>query len=208
MQYFTVLCIRRIFYLFIFISILGQVVYAQDIVEKNLEVIDNFEELSPDDLKLFELRAAEKIKEFENYIEIIGNKQKDVETRDYAIQSAEILFIPDSKMEVSSANTGTINSYAIGKYLRKLKSLGYTQVIIKFYKTAYISGLRKGVDNKYYATATVFQEFIGYNEDQVAYKDKTKKVIDIVLEYIDDEYYGLKRWELMLGDIKVVETRM
>ncbi|MCB2221568.1 MAG: hypothetical protein KQI35_14310 [Bacteroidetes bacterium] len=181
--------------------------HSQEYIEKNLRVIDTIVEISPEEITGFEERAKEKLNELQNYITIIGDKEQDAEDREYAIQSALKLFIPGSIMQVSNKTWGTLKEYEMRVYFRRLMSVDYNKVEIIFYKTAYISGLQKGPDGKYHGTATIFQEFKGYTGENLVYSDMTTKTVDIVLDYIDDKYYERKRWELLLGDVKVAETR-
>jgi hypothetical protein len=93
------------------------------------------------------------------------------------------------------------------KYLARLKSLPYTKVVIRFYDIAYISEFTKGPDGKYYSTATIIQEFTGFNEDNIVYTDVTKKDIEIIIDLVEDKFFNEKRWKIFLGDIKASETK-
>ena len=73
---------------------------------------------------------------------------------------------------------------------------------IIFYNIAYIGKFIKGIDGKYYATATIFQEFKGFYGDNIAYTDKQAKQINIVLENNYDEFYNEFQWTILLDDIK------
>ena len=94
------------------------------------------------------------------------------------------------------------------EYLYRLKTLPYLRVEIKFYDICYITEFTRGEDGKYYATATIFQEFTGYMGDQIAYRDITKKEISIIIDLVEDEFFNEKRWALFLGDIKATETKL
>ncbi len=70
--------------------------------------------------------------------------------------------------------------------------------------------MKKGEDEDgnpiYTATATIFQEFVGYNADGVpVYKDTVKKTIEIEVRRHVDLFGG--RWIVLLGDISVAETK-
>ncbi len=182
---------------------------AQDYREKNLEVVDDkINKLSAEDRKLWSERIEEKLNELQNYIITIGDKSQDDETRNLAIKTALQLFVPTATMQVSNTKTKEVNNYEMSKYFNRLKSIGYTRVVITFYQTAYISNLQAGADGRYHATATIYQEFKGYTGDRLAYSDRTTKTVQIILSFFDDDFYKRKRWELLLGDIKVAETRM
>ena len=189
---------------------------AQDTFKMNKADMDYFKKegaklnLSAEELSLFKSATEEKINELQNCITIVGNKDKPDHDRDKAIKSALKLFIPNAVMEVSKLypNSKTrVSSYGIDKYFARLKSLTYRQVNIRFYNLAYLSNFQKGNDGKYYATATIFQEFRGITFDGREYVDRTTKTITVVLSYEEDEFFKIKRWIVKLGDIKITETR-
>jgi hypothetical protein len=95
----------------------------------------------------------------------------------------------------------------MAKYLARLKSLPYTKVIIKFYDIAYIRDFTKGPDGKYYSTATIIQEFTGFDKDDIIYKDITKKDVEIIVDLVEDNFFNEKRWKIFLGDIRATETK-
>lgn len=199
-------------FFFILLFMLKPCVYGQNQNVKNSGLADPsagiITEMDDETIKAFNERAIEKLAELQNYIIIVGSKQEADENRNFAIEAAAKLFIKEAIMQVSNVKTGQITDYRpIKKYFLRLKSLPFIKVEITFYQTAYISGLRAGTDGRYYGTATVYQEFKGYHADGGSYSDRTVKTLDIVLEYIDDKFYGEKRWELLFGDVKVAETR-
>jgi hypothetical protein len=64
----------------------------------------------------------------------------------------------------------------------------------------------KGGDGKYFATATIYQEFKGFNGDNIIYVDKQTKQISIMLEYVYDEFYKMWQWIILLDDIQSINT--
>ena len=113
-------------------------------------------------------------------------------------------------MEVSYLNNEgetEIRTRTMENYLFRLKTLPYTRVEIKYYDIAYITDFIKGPDSRYYAVATIFQEFTGFVGDNIAYTDITQKEIEIVVEQIEDKFYNEKRWKVFLGNIKATETK-
>lgn len=175
---------------------------------KNLDVVDEFD-LTKEELDAFKITTVNKVQELENCISIIGSKSQAEDNRNKAINAALKLFIPDAKMQVSvlKSRKTTVNTYSMRTYLYRLKSLPYSKVEITFYDLAYISDFQPGADGKYYATAVIFQEFKGFTGDNISYTDSTKKTIDVVVELREDPFFKVKRWTILLGDIKVTETR-
>ncbi len=181
-----------------------------EVSKDEMKQIEKVTKLSAEELQLFKQTTEVKINEFQNCIIIIGDKSKPDFDRNKAITSAMQLFIPDAKMQTSVLypNGETkISTYPIGKYLQRLKGLPFAKVVINFYDIAYLSEFQLGKDNKYYGTATIFQEFKAISKDGNVYTDRTVKTIDIILEYVEDNFFKVKRWTIKLGDIKVVETR-
>jgi len=178
-----------------------------DIIKKGIIGNDTSLTLSPEELKDFKIAVENKVNELQNNIVIIGSKNEKEDIRNQAIKSALKLFIINAMMQVTNKN-GNIKSYGVEDYFYRLMSLPYTKVEIRFYDLAYISNFRKGNDNRYHATATIFQEFKGFTGDNVTYTDRTSKSIDIILEYGEDEFFKVKRWIVKLGNIKINEIRL
>lgn len=164
--------------------------------------------LSEDDISNFKTTVKEKVESLQNYIAIIGDKQEESDRQDLAIDAAMSLFIDKAKMEVSSVRNGEQikRQYPMRNYLQRLRALKYLKVKITAHDVAYIGNIRKGVDGKYYGTATIYQLFEGCNADNDCYSDITKKEIDIIIDYLKDEF-GEERWIVMLGDVNVAETK-
>ncbi len=164
--------------------------------------------LTGDELKAFKKQAEQKIHELQNFISIIGNKSEANGIKDIAIRSAVDLFIKDAVIEVSYLKSGVekINNYWIKKYLKRLRQLRYTKVEIKWYELAHVSQLTRGDDGRYYATATVYQEFTGIKDGVIIYRDKTQKTVEIVLDNQYDPHFKTYNWVIKLGDIRVKST--
>jgi hypothetical protein len=192
--------------------ILNLPIYGQTktaVTSKQAKIIDEIN-LSPSDIELFKTQTYQKVKEFEQYIVTIGNKDESPEKRNMAESEALKLFYKGSEMEISVIlPDGKVQKVVrpMDKYLARLKSLPFTKVIIKYYDIAYISDFKKGPDGKYYATATIIQEFTGFSKDDIIYSDITKKDIEIIIDIIEDKFFQEKRWKIFLGNIKATETK-
>lgn len=166
--------------------------------------------LSDADIEVFKEQTRQKVDEFTQHIQTIGNKEEPADRRNLAEKEALKLFFNGAEMEISSiAADGTVTkvSRPMAKYLARLKSLPYTKVVIKFYDIAYVSDFTKGPDGRYYSVATVIQEFTGFNGDNIVYTDVTKKEIEIIIDLVEDPFFNQKQWKIFLGDIKASETR-
>ena len=176
---------------------------------KEAKIVDEIN-LSEADIEVFKEQTKQKVDEFQQYIITLGSKDQPAEKRDMAEKEAIKLFYKGATMEISVLMAdGSSQKVArpMEKYLARLKSLPYTKVVIKFYDIAYIREFTKGPDGKYYSTATIIQEFTGFNEDNIVYTDVTKKDIEIIIDLVEDKFFNEKRWKIFLGDIKVSETK-
>lgn len=176
---------------------------------KEAKIVDEIN-LSEADIEVFKEQTKQKVDEFQQYIITLGSKEQPAEKRDMAEKEAIKLFYKGAQMEISVLQpdgTSQKVNRPMEKYLARLKSLPYTKVVIRFYDIAYISEFTKGPDGKYYSTATIIQEFTGFNEDNIVYTDVTKKDIEIIIDLVEDKFFNEKRWKIFLGDIKASETK-
>ncbi|MCX6326223.1 MAG: hypothetical protein NT144_06175 [Bacteroidia bacterium] len=202
---------RRVFLPIIALSLslaaLGQTKTA--VTSKEAKIVDEIN-LSEQDIELFKEQTKQKVDEFQQYIVTLGSKDEPAEKRNMAEKEALKLFYKGAEMEISIIlPDGTLQKInrSMEKYLTRLKSLPYTRVVIKFYDIAYIRDFTKGPDGKYYSTATIIQEFTGFNGDNIIYTDVTKKDIEIIIDIVEDAFFKEKRWKIFLGDIKATETK-
>ena len=176
---------------------------------KEAKIVDKIE-LKENEVGLFKEQTKQKVEEFQQHIIILGDKEQPQDKRNMAEHQALKLFYKGAVMEVSHIdNKGKtiIKTRSMEDYLYRLKTLPYTRVVIDYYDIAYITDFVKGPDNKYYAVATIFQEFSGFVGDNIKYADITQKEIEIIVEQVEDKFYNEKRWKIFLGNIKATETK-
>jgi hypothetical protein len=176
---------------------------------KTARIIDEIT-INENDVGIFKSTTEKKVAEFQQHIQIISDKGQPAEKRNLAEQEALKLFYKGAMMEVSffdEKGEAIVKSRTIENYLYRLKTLPYTRVVIRYYDIAYITDFVKGPDNKYFAVATIFQEFTGFTGDNISYTDVTQKEIEIVVEQVEDKFYNEKRWKIFLGNIKATETK-
>jgi hypothetical protein len=199
-------------YISIIVLLLSLSVSAQTktaVTSKEAKIVDEIN-LSQQDIELFKEQTKQKVEEFQQYIITLGSKEEPVEKRNMAEKEALKLFYKGALIEISDIQAdGSIQKMArpVEKYLARLKSLPFTKVIIRFYDIVYISDFTKGPDGRYYSTATIIQEFSGFNKDNIIYTDVTKKNIEIIVDLVEDKFFMEKRWRIFLGDIKATETK-
>ncbi len=191
------------------ISLIASAQTKTAVSSKEAKIVDEIN-LSDADIEVFKEQTKQKVDEFQQYIITLGSKDQPAGKRDMAEKEAIKLFYKGAQMEISMLMADGSTQKVMRpmeKYLARLKSLPYTKVVIKFYDIAYISEFTKGPDGKYYSTATIIQEFTGFNDDNIVYTDVTKKDIEIIIDLVEDKFFNEKRWKIFLGDIKASETK-
>jgi hypothetical protein len=165
--------------------------------------------ISPQRKMAIDSLALEKVRDLSKYISIIGNKQTPWSEANRVIDRTLELFIDGAKMGVSSLNVSEVKYYGIRTYLERLMALNYDKVKIEWYNIEYISDLEKQPDGRYVGVITVYQRFEGSNGDKLTYVDTTKKDITVYVERKQTQIGGriIGFWDVLLGDIRVTETK-
>ncbi len=169
-----------------------------------------------DELKeYFKKSVLNKVKRLEHYITLIANKSMDDNLRKSSISQAVELFEDENRVvQISSLANGkeTIIDRPVRTYFDRLYAIKAEKVVITFYKVTQLTDVRLGPDDKYYATAYIFQDTkIYYKEANEVpdYTDVTEKAIDITIKP-DTTIVGDKTvilYPAKLGNINVKETR-
>ena len=165
-------------------------------------------DISPERKKAIDSLAMEKIRDLGKYISIIGNKQTPFSEAKRVIDRTLELFVEEAQMGVSSLARETVVYYGIREYLERLMLLNYDKVKIEWFNIQYISDLELQPDGRYVGVITIFQRFEGTTDDGLIYKDVTKKDITVYVERKQTQIGGklIGFWDVLLGDIRVVET--
>ena len=165
-------------------------------------------DISPERKRAIDSLAMEKIRDLGKYISIIGNKQTPFSEAKRVIDRTLELFVEDAQMGVSSLYREEFVYYGIREYLERLMLLNYDKVKIEWFNIQYISDLELQPDGRYVGVITIFQRFEGTSDDGLIYKDVTKKDITVYVERKQTQIGGklIGFWDVLLGDIRVVET--
>ena len=165
-------------------------------------------DISPERKRAIDSLAMEKIRDLGKYISIIGNKQTPFSEAKRVIDRTLELFVEDAQMGVSSLARDEVVYYGIKEYLERLMLLNYDKVKIEWFNIQYISDLELQPDGRYVGVITIFQRFEGTTDDGLIYKDVTKKDITVYVERKQTQIGGklIGFWDVLLGDIRVVET--
>lgn len=167
------------------------------------------DDISPERKQAIDSLALEKVRDLSRYISIIGNKETPWSEANRVIDRASELFMPGSKMAVSSLNTSTILYYEVREYFNRLMRLNYDRVEIEWYNIEYVSDLVRQPDGTYVGVITIFQRFQAYDIEQgLVYQDVTKKDITVYVKRKETQIGGklIGFWDVLLGDIRVKET--
>lgn len=165
-------------------------------------------------------RAAQKVGQMCDYIELIANPENSVKARAYYRDNALNLFINGGeayeengrqkdgvRMEVTSVNRKGKTSRLIKDYLNGLMNMKYSKVTISTTDVANIrvSDLKKIDDDTYMCTCYFEQTFCGYRDGKPVYRDITRKKVQCFLKAEPTEE-GTE-YIVMLGDITALDTR-
>ena len=168
------------------------------------------ETISPDRKKAIDSLALEKVRDLSKYIALVGSKETPWSEAQRVIQRAEELFMPGSEMGVSSIYRPEISYFKVREYFERLMRLNYEKVNIDWYNIEYVSDLEQQPDGTFVGVITIFQRFEGYDKEKgLVYRDTTKKDITIYVKRKETQIGGrtIGFWDVLLGDIRVKETR-
>jgi hypothetical protein len=191
--------LKKEFFIFMMIIIQGTMCFAQK--EKD--------DVSPERKHAIDSLALEKVRDLSKYISIVGNKSTQFSEANRVIDRATELFSPDAEIGVSSLKSKDIKYFTIRKYFERLMALNYDKVKIDWYDIQYISDLQKQPNGIYVGVITIYQRFEGSIGEGMKYRDVTKKDITVYVEKKKAQIGGrtIDFWDVMLGDIKVTETK-
>lgn len=186
----------KAFFLIIAFAAIGNQLAAQDV-------------LSPSRKQAIDSLALEKVRDLSKYISIIGNKDTPWSEANRVIERTLELFADGAMMGVSSINREEVNYYGVREYLERLMALNYDRVNIQWYNIQYISDLERQPDGKYVGVITIYQRFEGVTKEGLKYVDVTKKDVTVYVERKTTQISGriIGFWDVMLGDIRVTETK-
>ncbi|MDE6689047.1 MAG: hypothetical protein K2J86_04065 [Prevotella sp.] len=184
--------------------------------------------LSDEDKGELQIRVKQKIEDFQMHLGTIASKAGVSETsKDAATASALELFIGRGKPYEYTDGYGnrlrhepvqmqTSNRYRkyppkpMTQYLKNLRNLTYTKVIIEAADAVRVDNIFETPDGKYEAIAYFIQKFCGYRDGRLVYNDIAEKKVKI---YVEKEVIPTPSgtdqviWQVLLGDIYVINTR-
>ena len=167
------------------------------------------DDISPERKLAIDSLAMEKIRDLEKYIAIIGSKETPASEAQRVIERATELFMEGSEMGVSKLGSDKITNYPVREYFQRLMALNYDKVTISWFNIQYISDLEKMPDGRWVGVITIYQRFEGTTKEGMKYKDTTKKDITVYVERKQTQISGrtIGFWDVLLGDVRVAETK-
>ncbi len=168
------------------------------------------DDLSPERKQAIDSLALEKVRDLSKYVSIIGNKSTPWSEANRVIDRAEELFMSGAEMGVSSLSSPEVRYYNVRQYFERLMRLNYDRVEIEWFKIEYVSDLQRQPDGTYVGVITIFQKFSAYDkEGGLIYEDTTKKDITVYVKRKETQIGGriIGFWDVLLGDIRVKETK-
>jgi len=166
--------------------------------------------ISPERKQAIDSLALEKVRDLSKYVSIIGSKSTPWSEANRVIDRAEELFMQGAEIGVSSLFRSEINYFKVRTYFERLMRLNYDRVEIEWYNIEYVSDLQRQPDGTFVGVITIFQRFSGYDrEGGLVYQDTTKKDITVYVRRKETQIGGrlIGFWDVLLGDIRVKETR-
>ncbi|MFD2520237.1 hypothetical protein [Emticicia soli] len=169
--------------------------------------------LSDEQYKEYSNTGKQKVMDFESFLQIITDKQKDQVEKDKAIEQALRLFTPNATIEISQKlPSGEIqkNTRKVSDYLKRLKFSSYSSITMEWSDIHYVNELTQEADGNYYGVIRGTQRFQGYDTSgNIKYSDETVKDVKVMVKSYKKIIEALEKqqWDVLLGNIGIVETK-
>lgn len=152
---------------------------------------------------LIEGRVKQKVKAFYKACELLCTKTDIDATIKYGMKLFDNN--EDALVETTNSKSGDKSSKKIRQYFTHLSQLNYRKVEMTASDIKFVSKFHLGPDKKWHASAVIIQDFKGYRDNSVVYKDLTNKTIDIIINTFEEEKDGqtITKFEIYLGNISV-----
>ena len=172
-------------------------------------------DLTQDQIDDIQKEASDQIERLQRNFEILTDKNRSNEVKQHTHEETLRLFIGRGKsyediygnlqepvyIQVSNLRTGAITSRPIDEYLRRLRNLPNSKLVITKADFYYISDICK-VGDHYQAFATKFPDKHYPTHGRLV--TNAPKIIQILVDFAED--FAEKKTFVLLGDIEVTET--
>lgn len=175
-------------------------------------------DLSPEELKIFQMEVKNRVKRFQNYITFIGSKKNNLETKKAYIRQTLKLFIgegedykdidgnlqPAVRMQLSDTRTRKKYWRKTKQYLYNLTRVIYRELNITWADVHRVGEFHKVRDGLYIATVYISQRFEGMRDNGPTIIHIDEKRITVYLEEVTT--IAGSRYNIFFGDIEVTES--
>lgn len=174
-------------------------------------------DLTSEELKIFQTEVKNRVNRFQNYITFIGSKKNNIETKKAYIRQTLKLFIgegedykdvdgnmqPAVRMQLSDTRSRQKRWRKTKQYLYNLTKVSYRELNITWADVCRVGEFHKVRDGLYVATVYISQKFEG-EKDNYSVVNYDEKAITVYLEEIVT--VAGSRYNIFFGDIEVTET--
>lgn len=174
-------------------------------------------DLTSEELKIFQTEVKNRVNRFQNYITFIGSKKNNIETKNAYIRQTLKLFIgegedykdvdgnmqPAVRMQLSDTRSRQKSWRKTKQYLYNLTKVSYRELNITWADVCRVGEFHKVRDGLYVATVYISQKFEG-KKDNYSVVNYDEKAITVYLEEIVT--VAGSRYNIFFGDIEVTET--
>lgn len=174
-------------------------------------------DLTSEELKIFQTEVKNRVNRFQNYITFIGSKKNNIETKNAYIRQTLKLFIgegenykdvdgnmqPAVRMQLSDTRSRQKRWRKTKQYLYNLTKVSYRELNITWADVCRVGEFHKMRDGLYVATVYISQKFEG-KKDNYSVVNYDEKAITVYLEEIVT--VAGSRYNIFFGDIEVTET--
>ncbi|MDE5701481.1 hypothetical protein [uncultured Bacteroides sp.] len=174
-------------------------------------------DLSPEELEIFQTEVKNRVKRFQNYITFIGSKKNNIETKNAYIRQTLKLFIgegedykdvhdniqPAVRMQLSDIRSRVKRWRKTKQYLYNLTKVSYRELYITWADVCRVGEFHKVRDGLYVATVYISQKFEGV-KDNYSVVNYDEKAITVYLEEVVT--IAGSRYNIFFGDIEVTES--
>lgn len=199
----------KLFTIILFILLSYQAVFSQSsVMVEKLEVEFSKDTLTANDLKVYEIRAIQKLQEFSDYFEIISYSSYSEQLREKAIANVLSMFADERTTIEDSISTkpNTTNQKVkmqLKKFLSEIGETEYSSIKSEINSISVESKLSSPFDT-YVGLLTYKQTTLFYKDNNTPVKSiNTDKSIVIYVIKKDKQFGNKKKtiWEVKLGAI-------
>ena len=172
-------------------------------------------ELSEEELHIFQTEVKHRVKRFQNYLTFIASKRNNLQTKKAYIKQTLKLFIgegneykdyygnlqPAVRMQINVSGKKVWRKTK--DYLNNLTKLNYQRLDITWADVCRVGEFHKIREGLYVATVYITQKFSGMR-DNYSVIDVDEKAITIYLEEVST--IAGRRYNLFFGDIEVTQS--